>query len=281
MSARAPYIIVGDLEAEVAVLERRDASRRGWIDPVQLRWKDPKSAAPAPVQKATRLYAGQIENMRRLALASIELRAASIVGVNLTNETRDQLLAKCAAGEYVRLVIEVLAYEHKDGEPNRRFVRIRDGAVLSAAKTAVGRPFLRDHAQGNQLARAGTILESRGVRRGNGDYAVEMTVELTAPWAVELALRGLLTFVSIGMNPTGPVLCSYCGTEILAECLHMPGEKIAAKGDPVACEWVFTSVEIVECSAVNVPAVPGAHIEGIRAALSAVLLDLSRDHREH
>ena len=192
-------------------------------------------------------------------------------GFAISNEDRDALLAKCAAGEHVRLVIEVLAYEHKLGTPNRRFVRIVDGAVQAAATSAEGRPFIRDHEQANSLARGGTILESRAVRRGPNDYAIMMSVELTAPWAVELALRGLLTTVSIGMNPTGPVLCSHCGTEILTDCYHLPGEEIATKAGTVVCEWLFTAVEIVELSAVNVPAVPGAHIEGIRAALSAAL----------
>lgn len=226
---------------------------------------------PTKAQREAALRAAsQLEQPTKI----VTLSADGKTKIALTDEERDQLLAKCAANEYVRLVVEVLAYEHTEGEPNRRFVKIRDGAVLSAARTAEGRPFLRDHAQGNQLARAGTILESRGVRRGDGEYAIEMVVELTAPWAVDLALRGLLTFVSIGMNPTGPVLCSLCGTEIFSECCHILGEEIVKKpgSKPVTCEWIFTSVEIVECSAVNVPAVPGAQIEGIRAALSAALL---------
>lgn len=213
--------------------------------------------------------AAQLEQPTKI----VTLSADGSTKLQLSDDQRDELLAKCAANEYVRLVIEVLAYEHKEGAPNRRFVKIRDGNVLTAARTAEGRPFLRDHAQGNQLARAGTILQSRGVRRDAGDYAIEMVVELTAPWAVDLALRNLLTFVSIGMNPTGPVLCSFCGTEIFTECDHILGEEIVGKPgtEPVTCEWIFTSVEIVECSAVNVPAVPGAHIEGIKAALSLSL----------
>lgn len=220
---------------------------------------------------AALLAAGRIE--KPVSISIVNLAAGVTTAIRLTDEERDQLLAKCVACEFVKLTLEITAYEHSADAPNRRFVKLRDGAVLSAAKTALGRPFLRDHDQGNTLARGGTILESRGVRRGDGDYAIVQVVELTAPWAVELALRGLLTFVSIGLRATGPVLCSCCGTEVLTECWHFPGEEMGAEpGDePDVCEWIYTSAEIVETSSVNVPAVIGAHIESIRAALSAAL----------
>lgn len=223
---------------------------------------------PTTEQRAAALLAaGRIE--QPMSLVNL---AADGTSINISDEDRDRLLAKCAANEYVKIIVEVLAYEHKANEPNRRNVRLRDGAVLSAAKTAIGRPFLRDHEQTDSLARGGTILESRGVRRGDNDYAITQRIELTAPWAVDLALRGLLTFVSIGLRATGPVLCSNCNTEVMTECWHFPGDEIGteADGESDTCEWIYTSAEITETSAVNVPAVPGAHIEGIRAALSAV-----------
>jgi hypothetical protein len=215
--------------------------------------------ALTPAQRtAAILAAGKVERQAFVSLVGVD-------GTKLSDAKRDELLAKCTAGEFVELTIEIVAYEHKAGEPNRRHVRLSDEAVMSAARSAIGRPFLRDHEQANSLARGGTILESKGVRASDGRYEIRQRVKLTAPWAVDLALRGLLTFLSIGLRATGPVLCSLCGTEFLDRCGHMPGE-ITASG---TCEWVFSSAEVVETSGVNVPAVPGAHIESIRAALSA------------
>jgi hypothetical protein len=213
-----------------------------------------------------------LEASRAAMLAEPNLSRSSS-GVELSDDERAELLAKCIAGELVELFISFDAYEQRDGEPNRAFVKLAPGALAAAAKSAKGRPFLRDHMQSDSLARGGAILESASVKRADGDYVIRMTVRLTAPWAVELALRDLLSFISIGLRPTGPVRCSCCGTEVFTQCLHLKGEVIEGKpgAEPKICEWIYTSAEIVEASAVNVPAVPGAQIDSIRAALSAAI----------
>lgn len=224
---------------------------------------------PNDKQRAEMLVAaGQLE--RPFDGANVVLRAGEQA---LTTDLRDELLAKCKAGEYVELFIDLDAYEQRDGERNRACVKLSAGAVAPAARSAKGRPFLRDHLQGDSLARGGEIVESKSVKRADGDYVIRMTVKLTAPWAVEMALRGLLSFISVGLRATGPVKCSLCGTEVFTECWHYRGESIVTKvgAEPQVCEWIYTSAEIVEASSVNVPAVVGAQIEGVRAALSAAL----------
>jgi phage major head subunit gpT-like protein len=204
-------------------------------------------------------------------------------GAALSAEDRDELLARAVTGQHVELEVDLLAYEQRTGKPNRNFVRVRDGAMAGLGRTGTGRPFLRDHLQNSVVARGGTITASRTEKRGEGDYAVHQTVRLSAPWAVELALRGLLDSVSIGLHPTGPVLCSVCETPIFEACWHCPGETISdqrelKKRDPnagdVTVEWIFTEAELVETSAVNVPAVPNARVVDVRAALSAHALSL-------
>ena len=208
-------------------------------------------------------------------------------GGPITEALRDELLAKCAAGEYVELDLDVLAYEQRPGVANRKHVRFRDGLMTRLGASGKNKPFLRDHLQGEALARGGTILVSKAEKRGEGDYAIHEHVRLTAPWAVEAALRGLMDRVSIGWWPTGPIECSVCGTEVFTKCYHWPGDKVTEStksdgskqflrdraGDRVV-EWVFTEAELIETSFVNVPAVPGAGVDKVRAALSAAFPDL-------
>jgi phage major head subunit gpT-like protein len=217
------------------------------------------------------LASGHIDHL--LDRTRIELRAAESEAAGLiTAEKRDELLLRVASGVHVEIYLSILAYEQRDGEPNRGFIKLRPSAFSSAAKSAVGRPFLRDHAQAETLATGGKIVASKSEKRGDGDYAINMTVKITAPWAVDMALRDLLSFVSIGLRPVGPVLCSVCGTEVFTQCMHWRGDSIVMKvGEPEQiCEWIYTAAEIVEISTVPVPAVVGAHIESIRAELSAI-----------
>jgi hypothetical protein len=208
-------------------------------------------------------------------------------GAAVTPELRDQLLAKCATGEYVELDVDLLAYEQQAGVANRNFVRFRDGAMLALGRSGIGKPFLRDHAQGNSLARAGTIIESNGTKRGEGDYAINMTARLTAPWAVDMALRNLLSGVSIGWAPTGSVECSIHGSPVMTKCGCWPGDRMSELVDgagnkkytrdrsgSLVAEWIYTSADLVECSVCNVPAVPSAGIDGVRASLSAAGFDV-------
>jgi hypothetical protein len=190
-------------------------------------------------------------------------------GEEISKASRDEMLARCVAGQYVELEVDILAFEQKTGMRNRNFVRFRDGAMLAIGRTGVNTPFLRDHRQSDSLARGGTIVASQTEKRGEGDYAIRQTAKLTAPWAVELALRGLMSTVSIGWNPTGDVVCSVCQANFW-RCSHYPGETYKLdSGVEVVCERVYTAAELIETSAVPVPAVPAAQIDEIRAALAA------------
>ncbi|MDQ3295082.1 MAG: hypothetical protein M3619_00670 [Myxococcota bacterium] len=203
-------------------------------------------------------------------------------GKVINNALRDELLAKCATGQYVEIELDLNAYEQKAGEVNRNFVRFRDGAMMALGRSGVDTPYLRDHEQGDSLAVGGTITASATEKRAEGDYAIKQTTRLTAPWAVELALRGLMRAVSIGWRPTGPVLCSACNTEIFEKCWHWPGDRLTEVTDEdgkkrrqrksdgeLTVEWVFTSAELVETSSVPVPGVATAAIEAVRTSLSA------------
>lgn len=205
-------------------------------------------------------------------------------GAELTSAMRDALLAKCAAGEYVELNVDMLAYEQRAGVANRKFVRFRDGAIIALGLTGVGTPFLINHDQGDVRARGGTITESSAKKLADGEYAMRQAAKLTAPWAVEMALRELLDRTSIGFRPTGPVLCSACGTEVFTACWHLPGDRLSEstgadgkrafardRKGALTVEWIFTSAGLVETSAVNVPAVPAAGIDAVRASLSEAL----------
>lgn len=211
-----------------------------------------------------------IDDVSRLGVSGVALDA-SYNGKVITPAVRDELLAKLAANQHVEIELELLAFEQKPGERNRKNIRIRDGALMAFGRSGKGRPFLRDHEQDDVRARGGTIIESETIKRSEGDYAVRQRARLTAPWAVDAALRGLLDSVSVGIWPTGPIECSACGTEIFDACWHCPGEELEATDARAAMtvEWVYSAAENTETSAVNVPAVKTAHIESIRAALSA------------
>lgn len=213
-------------------------------------------------------------------------------GRAVTPAVRDELLAKIAANEYVEIEIDLLAYEQKAGEPNRKHLRFRDGLMSSLGRSAVGMPFLRNHEQDDVMARGGTITASQTEKLGDGHYKIQQTTKLTAPWAVEHALRGLLDRVSIGWHPTELPHCTVCKSEVFSKCYHFPGDRLSeeagedgrkrlvrrAGGDRIV-EWEFPAAEITETSFVNVPAVPSAGVRSIRASLSADLglLDVEDD----
>lgn len=214
--------------------------------------------------------------------AVLDMRTSD--GRKVTPEVRDELLAAVAAGGYVELEVDLLAFEQKAGQPNRKFLRFRDGLMLKLGRSATGKPFLRNHDQGDVMARGGTILTAQTEKRGEGEYAIIETAKLTALWAVENALRGLLDRVSIGWHPTALPHCTVCKAEVFSKCYHWPGDRLAEvtgedgrkrlarspDGDQVV-EWEFQEAEITETSFVNVPAVPSAGVRGIRAALSSEL----------
>lgn len=191
---------------------------------------------------------------------------------------RAELLKQLAAGELVELQISYTAFV-QDKKSNRNFLRFTDAALAQLAETGAGMPLIRDHLQGDLSARAGTITKSELVERGGRSY-INQTATVTAPWAVEALLRGNMDRFSIGFSKTGPVLCSACKTEALTKCYHFPGDQLRDdKGKKLGTvEYVFTAADMIECSAVSVPAVPAARIKEIRAALSA---QIERREMEH
>ncbi len=238
---------------------------------------------PADVERA-------IAGAARSSSAAQVLAARDADGKALSAARRDELLQKLKTGEHVEIELDILAYEQKSGEFNRNFVRFRDGLMMKLGSSGKGKPFLRDHDQDDVRSIGGTIVASRTEKRGEGDYAIHMTVRLAAPWAVELALRDLLNSVSIGWHANERPTCSACNVPVFSKCYHWPGDrlkevdaegggkrKIRDAAGTIVVEWIHTDAELVECSAVVVPAVPGAHIEGIRASLSATHPALARD----
>lgn len=210
-------------------------------------------------------------------------------GKDITDELRDELLQRCRDGKHVALTLEIDAYQQSKGERNRNCVRIFDGDMEKFGKSGKNRPFLRDHAQDETLAVAGTIVDCKSTEIAPNSYNVRLTTTITAPWACELALRNLLSTVSVSFrSKTGTVKCSACETQVFTEnCYHYPGQRLAERnvdgkkyfvGDrtgTIVCEWVYYDPEMLECSTTPVPAVPTAKIDGIRAALSAAKFDLS------
>lgn len=205
-------------------------------------------------------------------------------GGEITADVRDELLRKLAAGEYVAVDVDILAYEQRAGVANRNYVRFRDGALIALGASARSKPFLRDHMQWSSLAVAGKILTSKTTKLGDGHYEIRMRARLTAAWAVELALRGLLHAVSIGWEPTGIIECSVCNANIRRDgwACHWPGERVTEtpqadgtkryvrdRNGVLVVEWVYTQAEIIETSMCPIGGVRLAGFEGVRAALSA------------
>lgn len=210
-------------------------------------------------------------------------------GKTLEAPDRAALLAKAVAREDVSLELDVLAYEQGKRDAagnvikNRKGVRFRSGGMQAFGRSGKGTPFMRDHRQGDSTARGGTVLDSKAVKvTDDGHYQILQTVRLTEPAAVERALRGLMSTVSIGWNALGPVICTVCSTEIFDKCFHFPGDVVTAEdGTKSEVEWETSDAELLETSEVPVPAVPSAEIDGIRAALSAHDPDDNRHARKN
>lgn len=207
-------------------------------------------------------------------------------GGELTDDQRNELLKKLAAGEYVAVDIDLLAFEQQDGIENRNFIRFRNESIIAMGATGVGKPFLKDHEQYDSMSVAGRILTSKGAKLGDGDYQIRQRARLTAAWAVDLALRNLLFAVSIGFEPTGPTMCSACQADVYRfsswwPC-HWPGDRVTETPqldgskkfvrDPkgvLQVKWIYTKADLIETSMCPIGAVKMAGVDGVRAALSA------------
>lgn len=211
-------------------------------------------------------------------------------GQAITPELRNELLKKLAAGEYVAVDVDLLAFEQKTGEANRNFVRFRDQALDAMGRTGRNKPFLRDHSQSNQMAVAGRVIASRTTRLTEGHYQIHQRARLTATWAVDLALRDLLHAVSIGWEPTGPVECTVCNADIRRDgwACHWPGMRVSEmtgadgkkkyshdRNGAMTVEWRYTDADLIETSMCPIGGVRTAGVGGVRAALAAAGIEFS------
>jgi hypothetical protein len=246
---------------------------------------------PAPITVDAKLRSEAISSAslsigRGLGLDTMKMFSG---GKPVDEVLRDELLAKCATGQYVELEVPMLAYEQQPDSVNKNYVRVRDGGMMAFGQSAKGNPFLRDHAQNDSTAVGGRITKSQTVKNGEGDYSINQTAMLTDPAMVARALRGLMSTVSISWRSTdGQVDCSACGTPVLTDCYHFPGDKLRQvendgkksfvrdrKNSTHTAQWIYNNVEHVETSEVPVPAVKNAKIDAIRNSvlMSAGLAD--------
>lgn len=205
----------------------------------------------------------------------VTLRAAADAGETLDDETRADMLRRLAAGEHVEVVADIVAYSQRDGRPNRNFVRFAPERLAEIAKTALGRPFLKDHAQYTVDAEGGEILASTAETIADGSVEIRQTVRLTEPWSVRRALTGRLAAFSIGWRNIPPpgraearLHCSNCRDDVrlcVFELDHRRGRVV--DGRPI--EWEFQNADLVETSNVVVPAVVEARPLDVRPALAA------------
>lgn len=183
---------------------------------------------------------------------------------------REQMLADVVAGLDRRLQLDILAFQQLADAPNRNYVRFTPAAIRAMAGTFVGKPFLKDHEQCELEARGGVILSST-YDGAAGEGEIRQTVELSAPWAVEGMLRGLIDRFSIAWRPNTPMqpYCSVCEAPLFSlDCCHFPGDIVTTKSGDKVVEALYDDVTGTEVSAVNVPAVDVTAVEGVRMALA-------------
>jgi Mu-like prophage I protein len=217
------------------------------------------------------------------AAAGSVLRLSRTGGGELDLAAKAELLEKLHAGARVPAMrFDALTFLQSE-KTNRNHVRFSEAALQRLAKSFVGRPFLRDHAQEELAARGGTIVASELVDLEGGAKGLRQTIEAVKPWAQEGLLDGTISTFSIGWsrNVTKEPLCTVCESPMFSrDCSHFPGDVATLKdGRQITCERLYTDVDGVEVSAVNFPAVRGTGVEGIRAALSAFRAQAPEERR--
>lgn len=215
----------------------------------------------------TSLWSALSEHNFAGAEVPTSLRTVRVGGAEIAENERKELIERVRAGEHVELEFEATTFIQSES-PNRNFVRFRQGLLRKLAKSGTNSVFLRDHNQNNVLSRGGTITKSRAVKDDEGRDVFVQTIRLVKDWAVIGVLDGTIDRFSIGWIPTGPIVYSHNGDEVKGWPDHWPGDELE---DGTVVEWVFTDAELIETSGVNVPAVVGTQIEGIREALSLAL----------
>lgn len=199
------------------------------------------------------------------------LRAA-VVGDDA--DKRAALITAVRAGEHVELLVNATTFRQKDGVMNRKKTRLAAAALDATARTFVGMPVLVDHNQWSQSSRIGTITSSElSMHGGTGWASFNQQLKIVKPEAVISVLDGTIDRFSIGWLATGPVMCSVHGVDVRGSdsCYCWPGDSVMTDGKSQTVEFVFTSAEGIEVSAVNVPAVKGTKVDDIRTALALEL----------
>lgn len=200
---------------------------------------------------------------------TIELRAN---GGTLSGAKKREMLERVRGGEHLELEVDAIVYIQRD-EPNRNHFRFAPKILKKLARSAVGVPFIMDHKENEVMARGGTVIASQARKNDAGEMEIVQTFKLVKPWAVEGFLDGTIDRFSIGAHVTGELVYRHNGEAVLGDRAwpeHFPGDEIQHKGKKVTVEYVATDAEMVETSAVNVPAVRGTSTDGFRAALSAL-----------
>lgn len=192
---------------------------------------------------------------------AFNLRAFTKEGIVSLASKQDRLamLERVRAGEAVELEIEARTFIQRD-EPNRNFIRFKQGRLRSIARTGAGTPFIKDHDQSSLDSRGGTVTASRAVKNEAGETEFLQTISLTEEWAVLGVLSGKIDRFSIGFIPSGKVTFRHNGKEATFPLEFLPGEELE---DGTLVEFVFANAELIEVSAVNVPAVVGTGIGSV------------------
>lgn len=186
-----------------------------------------------------------------------------------SEEQRQELLNKLRAGESFELYLDMVAYSQAPGVRNRKFVRF---ARLDAmAATGKGTVFLKDHNQGRMAAVGGTIIESRLQLNGLATE-IHQTALLVKKWALRAALLGLMRGFSIGWNLIATpgklepeIHCTLCQAPA-QNCGHWRGTVTAGQ----VVEWEIQNAELLETSAVPIPAVRETRPLEVREQRSAL-----------
>lgn len=207
--------------------------------------------------------------------------------VELASIDKEDLLRQVRAGEFAgSLEFDAITFLQIAGVQNRNFVRFKESKLGKLAKSGARNPFLRDHGQRKQEDRGGTVLKTEVIDHAGGK-ALRQTIQAVKLWAIEGLLDGTIDRFSIGWYPTGPILCSICDQHYhpygWPSCSHWPGDEVPVgegKETKIA-EAIYTDAELVEVSAVNVPAVLGTRIDQIRAALGLAPLQGKPPDRSH
>ncbi|MFC2065260.1 hypothetical protein ACFLXB_09225, partial [Chloroflexota bacterium] len=169
------------------------------------------------------------------------------------HHSKADMIPKIESGEIDHLDFKAKVYRQG---ANKNFIRFRNEELEYFAPSFAGKPFLRNHDEGDIASRDGTIIQSY-----IQDDAFVQVIRLTTRKGMLAYLEGQIDRFSIGWFYK-KVLCSICDSDFRG-CQHWPGQTYIGQDDQSQlCEVIFTGVSGKETSAVNVPAVDGTTLLG-------------------